>query len=105
MGCSLCTESSLRGPLEISYDNMRISMSRRPINITELYASVHKLAGSSASTEDLVVEYLGIDGLRYIATEVALQEAYILHDSKPLVLGVRVLSSKRLDSTEATKEF
>mmetsp|Transcript_32177 Transcript_32177/g.55586 ORF Transcript_32177/g.55586 Transcript_32177/m.55586 type:complete len:109 (+) Transcript_32177:1185-1511(+) len=105
MGCTLCVNSSLRGPLEINYDSVRVSLSRRPENLNQLFSSINQLIGTTKPQEEIVVEYLSNDGIRAVTTEVALHEAYILHENKPLVFGVRVVPQSKLASTEPTREF
>jgi hypothetical protein len=53
-------------------------------------AAVAKLARTAKSTDELRVEYLGSEGsIISVDNEVALQEAYILHENQLLVFGVR----------------
>lgn len=79
--------------------------SRRPINLLDLHSAVAKLIGTSnLLNQEVVLEYLGPDGVRSIAAEIDLQEAYILHEDRLLLIGIRLLSAK-VTSTEPTNEF
>jgi hypothetical protein len=90
----------LEGALELNYENLHVSLRKRPSSYTELLEVLAKLSGSIKNKDEVIIEYYHDYQVRPIFSEVALQEAYVLHEQS-LVIGVRTIGS-RLSTEDGT---
>lgn len=91
----------MEGALELNYENLHVSLRRRPSSYTELLEVLARLSGFPIKNKDeVIIEYYHDYQVRPIFSEVALQEAYVLHEQS-LVIGVRTIGS-RLSTEDGT---
>ncbi len=91
MGCNMsCMAPELtEGPMDIVYEDTRISLTRRPRDFHELLLQILKIVPDVKSTYEIVLEYSCEEGIKSIMDDVSLQEAYIRAYNEKLIVGVR----------------
>lgn len=86
---SCMTPELTTGPMDIIYEDTRISLTRRPRDFHELLLQILKIVPNVKSAYEIVLEYSCEEGIKSIMDDVSLQEAYIRANNEKLIVGVR----------------
>lgn len=109
MGCNFtCVQpEQLKGPIDLVYEDERLSLDRRPRDYNELFRVVINFVNEVRGPQDLILEYSGPDGINTIMHDLSLQEAYILAGKQKLVIGIKLSMScrSRLSSPHLSPVF
>ena len=87
MGCT-CPCSDSHSPVELVYEDSHVLLSRRPRTYQELLVVVLKMTSDVQSEQDVVLEYASPTGVKSIANDISLQEAYAV--THPTIIGIRL---------------
>jgi hypothetical protein len=74
--------------VELVYEDSHVMLSRRPRTYQELLALVVKMTSEAQSEQDVVMEYASPTGVKSIANDISLQEAYAV--TQTTIIGIRL---------------